>query len=351
MKKHLKRTGFTLPEFLVALLCVGVLLLVLVPIFSRGRYSREAARRVGCLNNLRDLALAAISYESTHQELPMGVGIKDQGGVLQANPVSGFVALLPFLEQSQLYDEISNPLMIDEVEYPAFEASLADPDYPPWTHESSLLICPSAASDSSKFGRTCYAFSVGDVARNISQQESLRGAFGYFKALDTIDVEDGLSNTIGIVEIGGSTIDDVTSGCLASGKATWLDDPKQVFSAMDKWHYTSGVKLIDRGSHWADGRAGVGLANMILPINSPSFQVQGSPTADGVYSVGAKHPGGAHVTKLDGSIHFVSEDIDAGDGAATLTVEQMAEGIPSPHGVWGALGTIRAGEDTHDWDY
>ena len=253
MKNHMKRTGFTLPEFLIALICVGILLALLMP---RERYSREAARRSMCMNNIRDLALAAISYESTHQEFPMGVGIKDQGGVLQANPVSGFVALLPFIDQDKFYDEISNPMVVRGTEHPAFEASLADSDYPPWAKENSIFICPSAASDTSKFGRTSYAFSVGDVARNISHQESLRGAFGYFKTLDTTDVEDGCSNTIGIVEIGGSTIDNVTSGCLPSGEASWLDDPKQVFSALDKWHYTSGVKLIDRGSHWADGRAG-----------------------------------------------------------------------------------------------
>ena len=346
MKNHMKRTGFTLPELLTALVCVGILLLLLMPVFSRGG-SREAARRMSCLNNLRSWSLAALQYESVHGELPMGVGIKDQGGVLQANPVSGFVALLPFIDQDKFYDEISNPMVVSGTEYPAFEASLADSDYPPWAKENSIFICPSAASDTSKFGRTSYAFSVGDVARNISQQESLRGAFGYFKALDITDVKDGCSNTIGIVEIGGSTIDNVTSGCLASGEASWLDDPKQVFSALDKWHYTSGVKLIDRGSHWADGRAGVGLANMILPINGPSFQVQDSPTADGVYSVGSKHNGGAHVANLDGSTHFISEDIDTGDGAATLTVEQMTAGVPSPHGVWGAAGTIASGEETY----
>ena len=85
-----KRTGFTLPEFLIALLCVVILLGLFVSLFSRGLVTpREQARRVMCSNNLRNLALAAISYESSHQELPIGVGIEDQNGVLQTNPVSG----------------------------------------------------------------------------------------------------------------------------------------------------------------------------------------------------------------------------------------------------------------------
>ena len=86
------------------------------------------------------------------------------------------------------------------------------------------------------------------------------------------------------------------------------------------------------------------MANTILPVNSPSFQVQGSATADGIYSAGSMHAGGANVANLDGSVHFISDDIDTGDDAATLTAEQMADGVSSPHGVWGAAGTI-AGEE------
>ena len=136
-----KRTGFTLPEFLLALLCVAILLVLFVSVFSRGLVTpREAARRTKCLNNLRNLALAAISYESSHQEFPIGVGIEDQNGVLQTNPVSGLVALLPFLEQSKFYDEISNPLVVGEMEYPAFEAPLTDADYPPWAEGNSVYL-------------------------------------------------------------------------------------------------------------------------------------------------------------------------------------------------------------------
>ena len=347
-----KRMGFTLPEFLIALLCVVILLGLFVSLFSRGLVTpREQARRVMCLNNLRNLALAAISYESSHQEFPIGVGIEDQNGVLQTNPVSGLVALLPFLEQSKFYDEISNPLVVGEMEYPAFEAPLTDADYPPWAEGNSIFICPSAESATSEFGRTSYAFSVGDVARNVSQQKVLRGAFGYFKALDSYNVTDGWSNTIGILEIGGGTVRAVSGGCLVDGKPDWLDNPKQVFTVVDDGRYRSGSKLIDRGSHWADGRAGVALANTILPVNSPSFQVQGSSSDDGIYSAGSKHPGGCNVAFLDGSTHFISDDIDVGDATATtLTVEQMADNVPSPHGVWGALGTIGAGEDVSRFD-
>ena len=129
------------------------------------------------------------------------------------------------------------------------------------------------------------------------------------------------------------------------GNPGWLDNPSQAFSVIDDGRHLPGAKLIGRGSHWADGRAGVGLVNTVLPAGSPSFQVHGSSTDDGDYSAGAMHTGGGSAVFLDGSTHCLSYDIDVGDPAtATLTVEQMIENDPSPHGVWGALGTTGAGE-------
>ena len=344
MAKHVKRMGLTLLELLLVIVIIGLLLGMMMP---ATRQVREAARRTTCMNNMKQLSLAALNYESAHLELPMGVGVKNQDGVLQANPVSGFVSLLPFVDQGYLYDEIANPSVISGTEYPAFEASLSDAGYTPWTQENNALFCPSSfRSTKTKFGRTSYAFSIGDVARNVSEQETLRGAYGYFKANRIDQVTDGTSNTVGMIEIGSNMAESTNGGCLANGKAAWLDNPEQVFSSVKNDAYASGAKLIDRGSHWADGRAGVGLANTILPFNSPSFQVQGSPTADGVYSAGSMHTGGGNVVMLDGSTHFVSKNIDTGDmSTATLTVEQMAADAPTPHGVWGAAGTIRSGEE------
>ena len=343
MAKHVKRMGLTLLELLLVIVIIGLLLAMMMP---ATRQVREAARRTTCMNNMKQLGLAALNYESAHLELPMGVGVKNEAGVLQANPVSGIVSLLPFVDQGYLYDEIANTSVINGTEYPAFEVALSDAGYTPWTQEIDALFCPSfAESTNSKFGRTSYAFSIGDAARNVSEQETLRGAYGYFKANRLDEVTDGTSNTIGMVEIGGDQVESTNGGCLANGKAAWLDKPELVFSTVKDDAYVSGAKLIDRGSHWADGRAGVGLVSTILPFNGPSFQVQDSPTADGVYSAGSMHTGGGNVVMLDGSTHFVSKDIDTGDmSAATLTVEHMAADAPTPYGVWGAAGTIRSGE-------
>ena len=326
---------------------IVILFAILMPL---GNVTREAARRTTCLNNLKQWSLGTLNYESGHMELPMGVGFKHRGNVVPAQPLSGFVAVLPFVEiscSSSIYNGFDSPTVINGVKYPAYGVPLSQPNYWLWELEIDSLICPSAEPSTSKFGRTSYAFSLGDVARNVNQQETLRGAYGYFKANRFGAFTDGTSNTIGLIEIGGGKIKSTTGGCLADGKAAWLDDPSQVLTVIKNGKYPSGKKTIDRGSHWGDGRAGVGLANTILPPNSPSFQVQGSPTDDGIYSAGSKHSGGVNVAFIDGSTHFISEDIDAGGSSTpTLTIEQMEaeNGHASPHGVWGALGTIGSGD-------
>ena len=347
MAKQAQRTGLTLIEFLVVVVIIAVIIGMLLP---ATRQVRDAARRTACQNNLRQLGIASHSYEAAHGRFPMGVGVTDQDGVLQAQPLSGVVSLLPYIEMNALYDEISQPMTIADVDYPAFEAALDDANYLPWTTEIDVLICLSSSHSDGDWGRTSYGFSIGDVARNVSQQETLRGPFGYFKAIGFDDITDGNSNTIAMLEIGNGTPQAVKGGCLADGKADWLDNPKQRFTEIEDGKYPSEANLIDRGSHWADGRAGVGLINTILPANSPSFQVQDSPTGDGIYSAGSNHPGGCNVLLLDASTRFVSEEIDTGGSAVrTLTIEQMVRNVPSPHGVWGALGTIASEDDAeHD---
>jgi prepilin-type N-terminal cleavage/methylation domain-containing protein len=67
--KHVR--GFTLIELLVAILIIGLLLALLMPAVAS---SREATRRVQCANHLKQLALAALNYESVHNAFPYGVG-------------------------------------------------------------------------------------------------------------------------------------------------------------------------------------------------------------------------------------------------------------------------------------
>lgn len=296
---------------------------------------------------MRQIGLATHNYESTHQTLPMAVGLPGQNA--NGKRLSGLATLLPFMDSSPLFEQITNPSEFNGVAYPAMGPAFSDQSYPPWTDQNPMLVCPSDEVSKGPFGRTNYAFSIGDTARKIYQPEKLRGPFGCFKSATFNDVSDGTSNTIALTEIGAVRIDTTRGGFITGGKQQWLDKPDEVFSKVDQasGKYKSKKGLAGRGSHWASGSAGISLVNTILPPGSPSFMVSGSLNGDGIYSAGSGHHRGMNVVLVDDSTHFISDDIDAGDpSTATLTVEQIEseDGASSPHGVWGAMGSMAGGE-------
>ena len=94
------KTGFTLVELLVVIAIIGILIGMLLPAVQS---VREAARRTQCQNNLRQIGLACLNYESARQQLPPGV-TDDDSSLIDANH-TGFVFLLPFMEQANLFDQ------------------------------------------------------------------------------------------------------------------------------------------------------------------------------------------------------------------------------------------------------
>ncbi len=111
MHQNAKRTGFTLTEMLVVITIFCMLLALLVPVISA---AREAARRDGCLNNIRQLALCAVSYEGSNGVWPL-LGDSPQHpqaaveGSSTAGEVMGYgvlIKFLPYMEENILYGEI-----------------------------------------------------------------------------------------------------------------------------------------------------------------------------------------------------------------------------------------------------
>ena len=342
------RRGLTLVELLVV---IGIIIVLLGMFLPMCRRTGGASRRITCANNLRQIGLAMHNYESAHLELPMAIGIRNETGQLQPKRFSGFVAMLPLMEQISLYDQIVNPSEFKNVKYPAYGPPFSDQSYPPWTESVPGFECP-ADYASGPFGCTNYAFSIGDTARQIYQPNKLRGPFGAFKNASFGDITDGTSNTIAFAEMGGPQIDLISGGFITEGKPEWLDSPGAVFSQVNKGKgkYKSSKGLGGRGSHWADGSAGIGLINTILPPGSPSFTVSENLNGDGIYSAGSTHPGGVNVVLADDSTHFISNNIDSGNpNNATLTVQQIEseDVVASPHGVWGAMGSM-AGDEASD---
>jgi|LakMenEpi03Aug12_release.lakeMendotaPanAssembly.Ray.scaffolds.fasta_scaffold115698_1 type II secretory pathway pseudopilin PulG len=122
--------GFTLVEVLV---CFGIISLLIALILPAVQAARESARRIQCLNNLRNLAIGAQSFEAAHRHLP--------GPVLNAHPSSGmyhsdmglFVGMLPFVEQQSLYSQFDTNVPSNSIPNKRLIAQL-----PP------ILKCPSS---------------------------------------------------------------------------------------------------------------------------------------------------------------------------------------------------------------
>jgi prepilin-type N-terminal cleavage/methylation domain-containing protein len=111
-------TGFTLIELLVVIAIIGVLVALILPAVQQ---AREAANRSKCINNLKQLGLAAQQYHDVHQSLPSGWYCDEADASCVpylATPLmwSGFVSLLPHLEQQNLYNEMNfdfSPMFLD----------------------------------------------------------------------------------------------------------------------------------------------------------------------------------------------------------------------------------------------
>lgn len=343
MLRKRARFAFTLMELLITIGIIAVLVMLLLPAM---RNVRPAARRTQCLNNLRQIGLATLNYESAQMQFPSCVVSSRQFGATgqeSGHLMSGFIEILPQMEQGALYDTISNPLTVDGVEYPAMPAPWMD-EYTAWREAPEAFHCPTATREGKSPGRTDYAFSIGDRARNIAQPKTHRGAFSPGLNTKFSDITDGSSNTVLFAEIGRlrSSSDDRYA---IHAPATILESPAEVTETFEERPMKFELSTSSRGQRWADGRAGIALFNTILPTGSDSAAVGGDVHRDGIYSAGSLHPGTLAAVLCDGSTHSISIEIDTGDPTApTPTEEDIANGTESPYGVWGALGTCNGGE-------
>ena len=197
--------GFTLVELLVVIAIVGVLISLLLPSIQA---AREAARRIQCANNLKQIALAAANYESAHGHLPPSALLdeaeKTYGGVAYpvvdhhlGNQYSWAVLLLPYLEQQNLYDRF-------DLSKPAFQQ-----DENPQAQFVPGYLCPSDEAQDRYFSDPELSegklFAKGNYAGYVSPfHVDLQLVFP--GALTVIgqplrSIEDGLTNTIAFSEV------------------------------------------------------------------------------------------------------------------------------------------------------
>ncbi|MFG0263423.1 MAG: DUF1559 domain-containing protein [Novipirellula sp. JB048] len=353
-----KTRGFTLVELLVVIAIIGVLVGLLLPAVQA---AREAARRMQCSNNMKQLGLALHNYHSTYKQFPAGAVSFYNFDRPGAQVVSASIFLMPFMEMNSLYEGFEQ------------DAKDVSPGSGPWSSPTlqaagpqAAFLCPSAANaDSTEINgvsKCHYVFSTGDAmwhnARSDSQETNptsridRRSMFvpqvnGERSSVRRFrDCLDGTSNTIAMSEVAAPPRDlAVVKGDVASFNGMYdgtsakpgpcltapLDpnNPKLYQSGADCW----------RGLILGEGRTVNNRFTTTLPPNSYSCAYGGSNDSWGTFAPSSEHPGGVQSLMFDGAVRFVTDSIDSGN----LNAHQVTSGV-SPYGVWGAMGSPAGGE-------
>ncbi|GIW98514.1 MAG: prepilin-type N-terminal cleavage/methylation domain-containing protein [Pirellulaceae bacterium] len=381
MRNHGLRRAFTLVELLVVIAIIGILVGLLLPAVQA---AREAARRMQCQNNLKQLGLAAHNYESAHKKFPYRQGGTGRwnGGDGNADRLSGFVTILPYIEGSNQWNQIAAGDPNGQYGNPAPpQGPEAWGGWQPWNTSPALMKCPSDPEAQNRAKANTYSMCIGGNGRamgwalwggdSINQTGDTSGIFAHGWAREQGwrkgsghatfgTITDGTSNTLMYSErlVNTSNYNSQAGNTLQAGERVPFKttvalvqgiagSPILCLNARDGQYLNPNVVSMHQGNSgkvWHDGHPTYVAFNTILAPNSPSC-TETISWGDGVPALlppTSNHTGGVNACKADGSVTFITENIDTGNLTAPATLAQNSPA--SPYGVWGALGTMAGGE-------
>ncbi len=277
-------SGFTLVELLVVIAIIGVLIALLLPAVQQ---AREAARRMSCSNNQKQLGIALHNYHDTHGSFPPMI-------VREATPTDASWAwsalILPMLEQSNIYDQlrVGKQTLADAANTTAGEDILGLP--------LEAYTCPSDARSSDTSPRA-----VAGVNLGLSSYPGVNGhgprAY-YYDEGPTPSASGIFSHRVD--GYGFRDITDGSSNTMVVGERAFHPNYNERNSPT-QWAGTSDGNQDNSGYYGSLEVAGC----TGYPLNEPqitNWQYQ--------HWFSSLHPGGAMFAFGDGSVHFISETID-----------------------------------------
>ncbi|WZO98215.1 DUF1559 domain-containing protein [Isosphaeraceae bacterium EP7] len=331
------RTGFTLIEMVVVLAISGVLVAMLLPAVQS---AREAARRLECVNNLKQIGLALHRYQLTQQSLPMGSSPTRNPGTGSPgsrNSWSVHGQILGEMEHQALYNAINFDWGVEDSAVttdPAFRINSTAVEA-----EVSGYLCPSDPN-SVRSNRNNYHASMGSTARN--EPEESDGLFALSTSCRLSDATDGISNTVVFCEaVTGPPLEAYVPAISLTEVGGISADAQTVSARLSPAAIHGGLKACDaafktrsarpkagRGQLWAKGSPGYTLFNTVSVPGLKAHSWNSCSDSDVGHSLfngaNSAHPGGTNILFGDGSVRFL------GDAIAEPT--------------WWALGSRNGGE-------
>ncbi len=287
-----RRQGFTLIELLVVIAIIAILIALLLPAVQQ---AREAARRTECKNHLKQIGLAMHNYHDAHNCFPFGWG--GTGPASGSPRYSAISQLLPYFDQAPLYNTIN------------FSLPLVDPvNTPARMTEIPMLRCPSdfANTQPQSGGATNYMANKGNS--HLWQDTNQNGIFFYLKSVRFRDIIDGSSSTAAFSE---RMLTDGNNGVvspdedvfLGTGTPTTPDEAIQMCYATDITNLANQFPIF-MGAPWINGQ------HTYLHVDVPNRRSCGFFPFEATMPASSRHEAGVHVLLCDGSVRFVSENID-----------------------------------------
>ncbi|WP_169977621.1 DUF1559 domain-containing protein [Tautonia rosea] len=321
-------SAFTLIELLVVIAIIGVLIALLLPAVQS---AREAARRMQCTNNLKQIGLGLHNYESTVGSFPIGNALTvlpSQGTTLDDNGWSVPARLFPFMEQAAAYNVANFTIKYSNRQNSTVIAM-----------KVNFLLCPSEVNtepEDPRYHLGSYGFSQGSWYIWNPQGPKPTGMFGINFARKLADIKDGTSNTVVASE--GKTFQPNLRSCSGiTGTPNIAPSPQEMRQII-----ANGFNQCrsDRGpgkTRWSNFNSYYSGLTFALPPNPKSTAGPNNVDFDlisvdendawptfAAVSARSWHPGGVNALFADGSVRFIKETID-------------------PF-AWRALGTVNGGE-------
>ncbi len=314
-----KRAAFTLVELLVVIAIIGVLVGLLLPAVQQ---AREAARRMSCHNNLKQIVLATHNYESATKQLPVGW----QQPAMSGDGWSAQARILPYIEQFGLDSAINFAV--------GYELSRVYVDGQPQKVSSIRVptyVCPSEIRDEQRMGSDgpehyplSYAYNGGVwFVFDANDNTVGEGMFTAGRARKLRDCLDGLSNTLAFAEV--KAWNPYYRDAAVAGE---LDKP---ITITDVCALAGSFKVNTGHTEWVDGRVHQsGFTTTFTPNmkilceesgieydvdftnyrEGKSFSGGPIPRTYAAVTSRSHHEGGVGVALMDGSVHFITESID-----------------------------------------